>query len=30
MPLSDPSDEAAVDVEQVCKMVDIFLERGFT
>ena len=26
MPLLDPSDEASVDVEQVCKMVDIFLE----
>ncbi|MBR3638783.1 MAG: aldo/keto reductase [Lachnospiraceae bacterium] len=30
MPLLDPSDEAAVDVEQVCRMVDMFLERGFT
>lgn len=30
MPLLDPSDEASVDVEQVCKMVDIFLQRGFT
>lgn len=30
MPLTDLSDEAAVDVEQVCKMVDMFLERGFT
>ena len=30
MPLLEPSDEASVDVEQVCKMVDIFLERGFT
>jgi len=30
MPLLDASDEGAVDVEQVCKMVDIFLEKGFT
>ena len=30
MPLLDPTDEAAVDVEQVSKMVDMFLERGFT
>ncbi|MCR4762042.1 MAG: aldo/keto reductase [Lachnospiraceae bacterium] len=30
MPLLDPSDEASVDVEQVCRMVDVFLERGFT
>lgn len=30
MPLPDPTDEAAVDVEQVSKMVDMFLERGFT
>ena len=30
MPLLNPSDEASVDVEQVCKMVDMFLERGFT
>ena len=30
MPLLDPSDERSVDVEQVCKMVDMFLERGFT
>jgi hypothetical protein len=30
MPLLDPSDEATVDVKQVCKMVDMFLERGFT
>ena len=27
MPLLDPSDEAAVDVEQVCRMVDMFLDR---
>ena len=30
MPLLDPADDTAVDVEQVKKMVDIFMERGFT
>ena len=30
MPLLDPDNDASVDVEQVKKMVDIFLERGFT
>ncbi|MBR4807828.1 MAG: aldo/keto reductase, partial [Lachnospiraceae bacterium] len=30
LPLTDPSDDASVDVEQVCKMVDTFLEKGFT
>ena len=30
MPLLDPSNDASVDVEQVKKMVDIFIERGFT
>ncbi len=30
MPLIDKSNEADVDVEQVKKMVDMFLERGFT
>jgi predicted aldo/keto reductase-like oxidoreductase len=30
MPLLDSADESSVDVEQVCKMVDMFLERGFT
>ena len=30
MPLLDPADAAAVDVEQVSKMVDMFLEKGFT
>ena len=29
LPLTDPSDDASVDVEQVCKMVDTFLEKGF-
>ena len=30
MPLTDPSNDAAVDVEQVSKMIDLFLENGFT
>ena len=30
MPLLDSSNDAAVDIEQVCKMVDLFLARGFT
>ena len=30
MPLSDPSDQKAVDVAQVKKMADLFLEKGFT
>ncbi len=30
MPSLDPNDPAKVDIEQVCKMVDIFMERGFT
>ena len=30
MPLLDSTDESSVDVEQVCKMVDMFLEKGFT
>lgn len=30
LPLTDPSDAAAVDVELVKKMVDLFMERGFT
>ena len=30
MPSLDPTDPAKVDLEQVCKMVDTFLERGFT
>lgn len=30
MPLHDPEDPASVDVEQVCRMVDAFLEQGFT
>ena len=30
MPLTDPADASAVDVEQVSRMVDLFLENGFT
>ena len=30
MPSLDPTDPAKVDLEQVCKMIDIFMERGFT
>ena len=30
LPLLDPNDEASVDLEQVKRMVDLFLERGFT
>ena len=30
MPLMDPKNDADVDIEQVCKMVDIFIEKGFT
>ena len=30
LPLLDPNDEAAVDLEQTKRMVDLFLERGFT
>nr|WP_330363806.1 aldo/keto reductase [Butyrivibrio sp. WCD2001] len=30
MPLNDTHNDADVDIEQVCKMVDMFLERGFT
>ena len=30
LPLVDKADPAAVDVEQVKEMVDLFLERGFT
>ncbi len=30
MPLNDRSNAADVDIDQVCKMVDLFLERGFT
>lgn len=30
LPMPDPSNQAVVDMEQVCQMVDTFLERGFT
>lgn len=30
LPLTDPQDALSVDFEQVCKMVDVFLQRGFT
>ncbi len=30
MPLNNTSNDADVDTDQVCKMVDMFLERGFT
>ena len=30
LPLSDPKEQSRVDLEQVCAMVDAFLERGYT
>lgn len=30
MPLLNPEDPASVDLQAVCEMVDIFMERGFT
>ena len=30
MPLTDPNDDSKVDVEQVKRMVDLFMEKGFT
>lgn len=30
MPVTNPSDQASVDIDQVCRMVDHFLENGFT
>ena len=30
MPQTDPANAASVDLDQVCRMVDLFLERGFT
>jgi len=30
LPLLDPKDEKSIDKEQVCRMADVFLERGFT
>ena len=30
LPLTDPNNDAKVDVEQVKRMVDLFMEKGFT
>ena len=30
LPLLDPNNDAAVDIDQVKRMVDLFLEKGFT
>ena len=30
LPLIDPDDVKSIDYEQMCRMVDMFLERGFT
>jgi len=30
LPLLDPDDDSSVDLEETCRMVDLFLERGFT
>ena len=30
LPLLDPKVQGQVDLDQVCRMVDLFLERGFT
>lgn len=30
LPLTDPEDKTAIDMEQTCRMVDLFLEQGFT
>ncbi len=30
LPLTDPNDQTSMDMTQVCQMVDLFLERGFT
>ena len=30
LPLTNPNDESSVDIEYTCKMVDYFLENGFT
>ena len=30
MPQRDPSNAADVDIDQMCRMVDLFMERGFT
>ncbi|MBR4979149.1 MAG: aldo/keto reductase, partial [Clostridia bacterium] len=30
LPLTDPNNNQSIDIEQTKKMVDAFLERGFT
>lgn len=30
LPVLDPTNQASVDIEQVKKMVDLFMEKGFT
>lgn len=30
LPLTNPEDQKSIDIEQTCKMVDTFLEKGFT
>ena len=30
LPLKDENDAKSVDTEMLCKMIDTFLERGFT
>lgn len=30
LPLHDPDDVTCIDIEQVCRMADVFLEHGFT
>lgn len=30
LPLTDPEDQKSIDLEQMCRMTDTFLEKGFT
>lgn len=30
LPLTDPSDETSIDMQELCKMIDTFIENGFT
>ncbi len=30
MPVIDPADQASVDIDRMCEMVDLFMENGFT
>ena len=30
LPQTDPNDSGSIDIEQLKKMVDLFIERGFT